>query len=237
MPIDGGSRATGFRGTVRAMVTPVPTIDFERVPLDDASWVDVARGVVDLLGHDPAEVLAAVRDRVTWQQGRVFRYERWIDEPRLGGTLPAGAPMPHDAVRATHQALQHHYGVRFAPPTFVQYRDHRDSMGLHRDRDMRWLDDTLIALLVLGDRRPFHLRPRANRYDHEAAHHGATHDVAPGHGDLIVMGGACQDRWEHGVPRPDRPTGPRISVQWRWTSRTGRPVVGASYRAPRHFSR
>jgi hypothetical protein len=26
-------------------------------------------------------------------------------------------------------------------------------------------------------------------------------------------------------------------VQWRWTSRRGRSVVGASYRAPRTFSR
>jgi alkylated DNA repair dioxygenase AlkB len=219
------------------MASPTPTITFERVQLDPASWVDVARGYLATIGHDHAEVYAAVRDAVPWQQGRLFRYERWIDEPRLGGMVPRGAASPHVALDDVRRDIQRHYGVEFGGCSFAYYRDHNDSMGLHRDRDMRWLDDTRIALLVLGDRRPFHLRPRTNRYDHEAQHHGATHDVAPGQGDLIVMGGACQAGWEHGVPRPGRPTGGRISAQWRWTSRQGRPVVGASYRAPRHFSR
>lgn len=219
------------------MATPISTIAFERLQLDATSWVDVARGFLAAQGHDPAEVYEAVRSGVTWRQGRVFRYERWVDEPRLGGALAPGAPPPHAAIVDTRRAIERHYGVRFGGCAFAYYRDENDSMGLHRDRDMRWLDDTLIALLVLGDHRPFHLRTRAGRYDHEAPHQGAIHDVAPGEGDLIVMGGACQAGWEHGVPRPHRRTGGRISVQWRWTSRQGRPVVGASYRAPRHFSR
>jgi len=117
----------------------------------------------------------------------------------------------------------------------VLYRDGRDGMAFHRDRDLRWLDDTVVALLVLGDRRPFRLRPRANRYAHELDHKGATHDVAPGHGDLVVMGGACQVGWEHSVPQVPEPVGGRLSVQWRWTSRTGRPVEGASFSAPRTY--
>jgi alkylated DNA repair dioxygenase AlkB len=30
-----------------------------------------------------------------------------------------------------------------------------------------------------------------------------------------VMGGSCQRTWEHAVPKSARPTGPRISVQFR----------------------
>jgi hypothetical protein len=46
--------------------------------------------------------------------------------------------------------------------------------------------------------------------------------LTPGEGDLLIMGGACQREWLHGVPRAatDRP---RISLTWRWTSRRGRP--------------
>ena len=212
-------------------------IPFERVHLDDASWVDVCRGYLAHLGQDPVEVFTTVRDTAPWQQGRIFRYERWVDEPRLGAGYGRDTPAPHPAVVETQRQLQHHYGVQFGGYGLAYYRNERDLMALHRDRDMRWLDETIIALLVLGARRPFHLRPRGNRYDHEAPHKGATHDLSPGEGDLIVMGGACQVGWEHGVPPPGRPTGGRISVQWRWTSRRGRPVVGASYRAPRHFSR
>lgn len=205
----------------------------ERTWLDDRSWVDVARGWLS----KPDEVLTAVREGVTWEQGRMFRYERWVSEPRLGGYIPDGAALPHPALATTTRVLQHHYRVHFARPSLVHYRDGRDHMALHRDRDMRWLDETVIVLLVLGARRPFHLRPYDKRHSHQDDAEEATIDFSPGQGDLLVMGGACQARWVHGVPMAPEVTSSRISVQWRWTSRQGRPVVGASYRAPRTYSR
>lgn len=36
-----------------------------------------------------------------------------------------------------------------------------------------------------------------------------------GHGDLLVMGGACQRTWDHCVPKTTQPVGPRVSVQFR----------------------
>jgi alkylated DNA repair dioxygenase AlkB len=205
---------------------------FERTWLDERSWVDVARGWVDGQGA----LLEVLERDLTWQQGRVYRYDHWVDEPHLGAGFRLDAA-PHPVLHDAHRALQHHYGKRFMAPTLVMYRDGRDSMAFHRDRDLRWLDDTLIALLVLGERRPFHIRPRANRYAHEMAAKGATHDVAPGRGDLLVMGGATQAGWEHSVPKVPAHRGVRVSVQWRWTAKTGRPVEGASYSAPRHYSR
>ena len=38
--------------------------------------------------------------------------------------------------------------------------------------------------------------------------------AALGHGDLLVMGGACQHDWEHAVPKV-RHAGPRISITYR----------------------
>jgi alkylated DNA repair dioxygenase AlkB len=204
----------------------------ERTWLDDRSWVDVATGWL----ADPDGVFRAVHEGVAWSQGRVFRYERWVDEPRLGGSLRPGTA-PHPALVDTQRAVQHHYGVQLGGMGLANYRDGRDLMAFHRDRDMRWLDETIIVLLVLGARRPFLLRPRQNRYDHDAPMKGATHVFTPGRGDLLVMGGACQVGWEHSVPPAPGVTTPRISVQWRWTSGRGRPVVGASYRAPRTYSR
>ena len=32
---------------------------------------------------------------------------------------------------------------------------------------------------------------------------------------VLVMGGSCQRTWEHAIPKSARPTGPRISVQFR----------------------
>ena len=63
-----------------------------------------------------------------------------------------------------HRSLQRRYHVQFSGFTLMQYRDGGDGQAFHRDTDMRWLDDTVIAVLTLGARRPWLLRPRSERY-------------------------------------------------------------------------
>ena len=61
-------------------------------------------------------------------------------------------------------------------------------------------------------------------------------DLAPASGDLLVLGGRAQADWLHSVAyQPGRRLEPRVSIQWRWVRRTGRPHVGAGYSAPRTF--
>jgi alkylated DNA repair dioxygenase AlkB len=110
----------------------------------------------------------------------------------------------------------------------VQYRDGDDSMASHRDGDLRWCEDTLVAVISVGAGRPWTLTPRG-------VDHTQVIDLAPGHGDVLVMGGRCQSDWVHGVPRAPGVSRPRVSMQWRWTSRTGRPERGATSSAPRHY--
>jgi alkylated DNA repair dioxygenase AlkB len=205
----------------------------ERIELSKGAWVDVVRGFVEA----PGPLYDTVVGGVPWSQGRLFRYERWDDEPRMGAWFGLDRPAPDPLLVETTRWLTHRYRVRFDGYALAWYRDGRDSQAFHRDRDLRFLDDTVIAVLTLGVRRPWLLRPRGNRYRHDLELGGATHDLAPGPGDLLVMGGRCQADWEHSVPKVRAPIGGRVSAQWRWTSRRGRPVVGASYRAPRHFSR
>lgn len=207
----------------------------ERLQLDEGSWVDVVRGLL----VEPAAVHEHVVGTTRWGGSRVFRYDRWVDEPRQGASWKVGEPIPHPTLLEVHRWIQSRYGVRFDSFALARYRDGFDGQAFHRDRDMRWLDDTVIGILTLGGRRPWFLRPRANRYDldaHDGGARGATHDLAPDGGDLLVMGGACQANWEHSVPQVrTRPVPERVSVQWRWTSKRGRPVEGASYRAPRTY--
>jgi alkylated DNA repair dioxygenase AlkB len=204
-----------------------PDARVERLRLDDTSWVDVARGW--LAGADT--LFDALLDGVAWQPSRLFRYDHWVEERRVGAMWRPGHPLPHPALAEVHRTLQRTYKARFDGFGLMRYRDGRDGQAFHRDTDMRWLDDTVIAILSLGARRPWLLRPRASRFDHSETR-GATHDIAPGPGDLLVMGGRCQADWELSVPyRPQHPLGTRISLQWRYTSRRGRPFVGAPYRA------
>lgn len=206
---------------------------FERIALDETSWVDVSRGW--LLGAE--ELFTALRDGVAWQSSQLFRYERWVEERRLGSFWRPGSPLPHPALAEVHRTLQHRYHARFDGFGLIQYRDGSDGQAFHRDTDMRWLDDTVIAILSLGARRPWHLRPWSSKFDHSPGK-GATHDLQPGPGDLIVMGGRCQADWQHSVPYLTGQTVPmRISLQWRYTTRQGRPYAGTSYRAPLTYRR
>jgi len=90
---------------------PVVRVDaaFERVHLDETSWVDVTR---DWLA-EPDELFTALRDGVAWQASRLFRYDHWVEERRLGAMWRPGSPLPHPAPAEVHKALQSRYGVRF----------------------------------------------------------------------------------------------------------------------------
>jgi hypothetical protein len=91
----------------------------------------------------------------------------------------------------------------------IQYRDGSDGQGFHRDTDMRWLDDTLIAVLTLGAQRPWLLRPVQRRRGDDGWTDGWTDgrdeeatpdiDLAPASGDLLVLGGRAQADWLHSV--------------------------------------
>jgi alkylated DNA repair dioxygenase AlkB len=210
-----------------------PDAEVERVQLDEGAWVDVYRGWLD--GAD--EMFDHLREKVAWQTSRLFRYDHWVEENRLGAMWRRGAPLPHADLAQVHKTLQRNYDVQFNSFGLMHYRNGRDGQAFHRDTDMRWLDDTVIAILTLGAARPWLMRPRANRYDH-SEDRGTTHDLRPGNGDLIVMGGRCQADWEHSVAYlGGRPVGSRVSLQWRYTSRTGRPFMGSSYSAPLTYNR
>ena len=204
-----------------------PDATFERIMLDDSSWVDVARNWV--VGAD--DVFDHLLQNVRWQTAQLFRYEQYVEERRLSSGWRRGTPLPHPVLADATRAIQRRYRVEFPSFSIIQYRDGTDGQGFHRDTDMRWLDDTIIGVLTLGAQRPWLLRPRANRFT-DTPSKGATHDLAPGSGDLMVMGGRCQADWEHSVPylRDREHIGIRISLQWRATNKMGEPFLGASYR-------
>ena len=184
------------------------TVAFERVALDrtptgdPGSWVDLGRGWLrgaDTLFHELAE-------HVPWTQGRRWMYDRMVDDPRLSRWYRADARLPHPALATIRDALSARYDVPFGGAGLNYYRDGRDSVAWHRDRELRHLEDTLVAIVTLGGPRPFHVRPRGG---------GASRDLRPASGDLLVMGGRAQADWEHAVPKISTPI-PRISVTFRW---------------------
>ena len=200
---------------------------FEHRDLDyHVSCVEVRTGFVP----EHQQLLDELVRAVPWRQMEVLRYDRYVPERRLVGTIRKdSAP---DPIRQAGMFLESRYRAPLIGPAVLLYRNGEDFQGLHSDREMKWLDETLVALLVLGEPRPFVLRERIVPAGERERIPAGTADgdvvLVPGRGDLLVMGGRCQRDWLHGVPAATT-TGPRVSVMWRWTSRRGEPDTMPSY--------
>ena len=202
-----------------------------RIDLDATSWVEMVDGFV----RSPHAQLAPFLNDVPWESTEVLRYDRYVPERRLSAGIRG---TDHLLTRQTELHLNARYRVPWTGVAAILYRDGQDFQGFHGDREMRWLDDTLIAIVVLGERRPFVLRPRASSSQLDRTPAGRHPDdivLTPGHGDLLVMGGANQRDWLHTVPIADTDQ-PRISLTWRWTSRRGRPDTNPTFYDGRSFS-
>ncbi|GAA1765881.1 alpha-ketoglutarate-dependent dioxygenase AlkB [Nonomuraea bangladeshensis] len=178
-----------------------------RTHLDHGAWIDLLPGW--LTGADTLfERLAA---EVPWRAERRRMYDRFVDVPRLLKFYGEDEPLPDPILDEARRALDAHYGAELGEPFRTAglcfYRDGRDSVAWHGDTIGRGsTEDTMVAILSVGDPRPLLLRPRGG---------GPSIRHELGHGDLIVMGGSCQRTWEHAIPKTSRPAGPRISVQFR----------------------
>jgi alkylated DNA repair dioxygenase AlkB len=177
--------------------------------LGAGAWVDIrpawVSGADDLFGR-------LVRD-VPWHAERRQMYDKVVDVPRLTKFYGAGEQWPDATLVEARDALSAHYaaelGEGFTTAGLCFYRDGRDSVAWHGDTIGRSrTQDTMVAILSLGETRRLSLRPRQGVG-------GSSVSFPVGHGDLLVMGGSCQRTWEHAVLKTARPVGPRVSVQLR----------------------
>jgi alkylated DNA repair dioxygenase AlkB len=179
-----------------------------RTHLGRGAWIDTLPGW--LSGADDLfEELAA---RVPWREERRQMYDNVVAVPRLLAHYDEGDPLPAALLDEARDRLSDHYaeelGEAFVTAGLCFYRDGRDSVAWHGDRIGRGdSQDTMVAIVSLGEPRPLLLRPRGGG--------GATRRHPLGHGDLIVMGGSCQRTWDHAVPKTRADVGGRISVQFR----------------------
>lgn len=172
----------------------------ERIRLDAASWLD----------HSPvwwpraAALFESLRAGLHWQAGERTMYERVVAVPRL--TAPVAVDGAHwPLVSPIVEALSQRYGVVLDQVWCNYYRGGTDSVAWHGDRNRHAKRNPLVAIVSVGEPRRFLIRPRGG---------GASRRFELGHGDLLVMGGACQHDHEHCVPKV-RHAGPRISVTFR----------------------
>jgi alkylated DNA repair dioxygenase AlkB len=180
----------------------------ERRHLGNGAWIDFRSGWLE----DADSLFAELRHDIPWRAERRQMYDRVLDVPRLVSFHDlVDEPAPHPRLKQIRRRLNDAYagelGEQFTTAGLCLYRDNNDSVAWHGDTVGRSsTEDTMVAIVSLGAARVFALRPRGG---------GKSLRLQHRHGDLLVMGGSCQRTWEHAIPKTSRPTGPRISIQFR----------------------
>jgi len=175
-----------------------------RIELDPDSWLEVQEGWVR--GSD--ELFEQILKGRNWARRTRRMYEGLVLEPRLTApwNLRSGPPLEPAILDQMRLALSRRYSVLYDSIGFNLYRDGQDSVAWHGDKIFKEIEEPVVALVSLGERRKFLLRPKGG---------GRSRSFLLGHGDLLVTGGKTQRTWEHSVPKVAA-AGPRISLAFRY---------------------
>ena len=169
-----------------------------------------------LLPADAATALfERLRETVPWEQsgrpGRRFpRLTAWYADPGLtysySGVIHQASPWTPEllSVKGRVEAVA---GTSWNSLLLNLYRDGQDSIGFHADDEPELGTNPVVGSISLGAERRFVLKHPAS---------GEKREFLLPHGSLLVMGGASQHHWRHGVPKTRKPVGPRINLTFRY---------------------
>ncbi len=188
----------------------------EELPLPGADlvlWRDFYTGSADGL---LAQLVAAT----PWKSEHITvwgkthpqpRLVAWYGDPEAVYTYSGMRMQPQpwtQLLRDLKDSVEQRCGARFNSVLLNYYRGERDSMGLHADDEPELGPEPVIASLSLGEERRFHLRHRRDK-----SQPGLSLRLPSG--SLLLMRGATQANWKHGIPKESRPCGPRVNLTFR----------------------
>jgi len=172
------------------------------------------------LGLAPGDLLRVLLEETPWRQERISLFGKTYLQPRLlawygdpearyrySGTTHEPLPWT-DSLQSLRRRVKELAQARFNSVLLNYYRDGRDSMGLHADDEPELGPEPVIASLSLGEERSLYFRHKSDR--------GVKGLNLPlPHGSVLIMRGATQRNWKHGVDKLSRPCGPRINLTFR----------------------
>lgn len=162
--------------------------------------------------------LAHLRAQLPWRQDTITLYGRehllprlqsWHGDPdcryRYSGIDLQPAPW-EPVLLALKQRCSQTTTVDFNSVLANWYRGGADSMGMHADDEPELGVNPTIASVSLGQPRPFVFRHRVTK---------ARYTQVLDHGSLLVMAGATQQMYLHGIAKTARPISDRINLTFR----------------------
>jgi alkylated DNA repair dioxygenase AlkB len=191
--------------TVQQLELSLGPLSVAQTLVDDSTGrIVYAPGVVDRPTADAW--FAALHAAIDWHGERRPMYDRLVDVPRLMASFAPGAawPAPLGEAKRVAEAFA---GVAFTSVGLNLYRDGNDSVAMHNDHLDELVEGSPVLLISLGSVRRMRI--------HSKAKPRTSFDVALEPGSVLLMAGAAQRNWEHGVPKTRAAVGPRISLAFR----------------------
>jgi alkylated DNA repair dioxygenase AlkB len=191
---------------------------FQRLPASDADLLYMMSRLE--IGASTADVLRALIEDTPWRVESVVLWGRRYPQPRLTawyGDMDARYvysgidldPLPWTPrLLAIKASVEQATGNRFNSVLMNYYRNESDSMGMHSDDEPELGVEPVIASLSFGDARTLVFRHRFDRSRKPIR-------VELGDGSLLLMRGATQRNWKHGIAKERRPRGARVNLTFR----------------------
>ena len=190
---------------------------FQRLPASDADLLYISRLE---LGAPTAVVLSELIERTRWRADSVVVWGRSYPQPRLTAWYgDADARYEYSGLEldpltwtprllAIKTRVEQAAGARFNSVLLNYYRNERDSMGMHSDDEPELGAEPIIASLSLGETRMLVFRHRS-----DCSRKSIRIGLADG--SLLLMRGATQGNWKHGIAKERRPCGARVNLTFR----------------------
>jgi len=155
-----------------------------------------------------------------WQEADLTIYDKTHVLPRLVSwyedkTNPGANPNGKDwtpSLLAIKERVEAETGYKFNGVLLNLYRNGKDGVAWHSDREQNFGKNQIIASVTFGETRPFRLRHKT-RKDQQMLELPLTH------GTLLLMAGTTQTHWEHQVPKTAKDILPRINLTFRQVKR------------------
>ena len=167
---------------------------------------------------DADRIFSSALNEIPWESSTIKMYGKevliprlqcWIGDPGCEYAYSGKSLQRYDFFEPLieiRSLIQNQLGIYFNSVLSNLYRDGNDSMGFHADDEPELGNNPVIASLSLGADRPLVFQNKDKT---------ETKTFDQPHGSLMLMQGATQSAWKHGIRKSKKISEPRINFTFR----------------------
>ncbi|AYN04333.1 MULTISPECIES: alpha-ketoglutarate-dependent dioxygenase AlkB [unclassified Flavobacterium] len=159
-------------------------------------------------------------NNTAWREYEMEMYDKTLKVPRMiswyedksniGVALDSPDWTPE--LLQIKERVETETGVKFNSVLLNLYRNGKDGVNWHSDREQNFGKDAIIASVSFGETRMFKLRHKFKKEIPQL-------EIPLYHGSYLLMGGTTQSFWQHQVPKSTKDILPRINLTFRIVDR------------------